>query len=334
VTNDFLTRTAARALGQATVVTPLLASTYQSGAGFGLESELTLATPWLAPPRQDTAAPWSSPASTSLPDRRQPRPSAQEPRVAEPQAVETPTADAQPDLDIAETAQVEPPAGDQEPTLSPLRRGQQPARPAPPVRTEASTSPVQTPLTPAEPTLGSLEELRPPTEPVPAAPESALPAEEATPGVPENAFEPPPDAPGLPNPANAGPPPKPTAPPRAGRRGADHIERATGPEAERRREPTLDVAGVGPAPARIVADAMPARADAALLLLPRRSAPTPKRRAEPDVRAAEDSPPVRVTIGRVEIRADSPRPAVPAPPPPSGPTLPLDEYLRTRGGIA
>jgi hypothetical protein len=64
--------------------------------------------------------------------------------------------------------------------------------------------------------------------------------------------------------------------------------------------------------------------------------PTPPRLLPAPSWSARDEPsPVQVTIGRVEVRAPAPPPApVPAAAPDPGPALSLDEYLRTRGGVA
>ena len=47
---------------------------------------------------------------------------------------------------------------------------------------------------------------------------------------------------------------------------------------------------------------------------------------------APSAPTVRVTIGRVEVRAIQPSPEPPTPSAPRGPRLTLDDYLRERGG--
>jgi hypothetical protein len=345
VTDDFLRRTAERALGQARVVTPVLASTYQPGAGFRLESELTLATPWLTPSSRDTTAHLSVPARASAPDSRQPRPSPRESRVEVPETVETGPPAAAPHPGPSPSVQVEQPVDDPEPTLSPLAREQPPARhpSVPPAPTRAVPSPVERPPLPTAepaPTLGPVEELRSASESVPTPAEPPVSIAEPTLSALDELQ---PEAFGRdaaaaePTPVFAASQPRETITRPPGRRRADRSEPPAGPQTEWP-EPTLDAApAMQPTVSRktVASEAPAARADSPVSLSPWSLPPTASRRLDSEPRRADDpdSQPVRVTIGRVEIRGDSPAPAPPAPPEPSRPALTLDEYLRTRGGI-
>jgi hypothetical protein len=319
VSDDFLRRTAERALGRATVVTPVLASTYQPGAGFGLEAELALATPWLAPSHRNLPAALSRPGLAPAPDEQLPRPSPRE-------SVEVGSAP-------APSAPVDPPA-DPEPTLSPLAPGQRAAGPnAPTEAVQTSPEPVRAPAKP-KPVAG----VRPPAGAVPTSTDSPAATGEPTLGTREGprpqALEPDAAPADLP-PSLAALRPGTNVAHRMGPRRADRSEPAAAPENEPVSEPTLDAApAVRTAAARMVAaEPESARTHSPIRPSSRRPAPIPRRYGEDVSQPADDPAPVRVTIGRVEIRGDSTRPDPPEPSAPSGPALPLDEYLRTRGGI-
>jgi hypothetical protein len=322
MTSDFLKRTGERALGQATVMTPLLASTYQPGGGFGLESALTIAMQWPAPADPGAVLPPPRPARASVPDARLPRLSPPEPIETRPAG---PSADPGPSLPAPAppSSHVELPTDESkpksvrergaEPMVTPLAREERGARPitsAPPRQGTARVAPslAEPPLPAADPTLAAVEALRP------LSVEQDAPASQP----PAPAFE-------APRPGTRTPQ----------RSAARRPEAAANADTERELQPTLDaVRTMRPTSARVVA-AETARtlgsASAPLPLL--RLPPTPSRRLDPDSQRADDSPPVRVTIGRVEIRGDSPPPPPPSSPP-SRLALTLDEYLRTRGGVA
>lgn len=329
MSDDFLTRTAERALGQATVVTPVLASTYQAGAGFGLESEVTLATPWLAPPELDAAT-----------HERLARPSVPEASASEPDAIQTAAGDDPAASVSTPTARVESPPEDGEPTLSSLTPEHQPTGPIPAASPELVRAPAEPRVPRAAPTLEATEPLSvtrgedpTPAEPQPTAVEPTLGSLEALPppsGKP--VAVPAPQSRRGPDAAQSNT----TAARPAGPIRVDPVEPTAGREADRLPEPTLDTTPAAqPATARTGAtDAIPSRPDSQVGLSLSRTSPSPNRGLDAEAQQADVSSPVHVTIGRVEIRGDAPAPPPPASIPSSRPALPLDEYLRTRGGIA
>jgi hypothetical protein len=340
MSDDFLTRTAERALEQATVVRPVLASTYQAAAGFGLESEVTLATPWLAPPKLDPAALSPRPERAPATQERLPRPSVPEASASEPEAIQTAPEDDPAAPVSTPTARVELPPEDAEPTLSSLTPEHQPTGPIPAASPEV-VRPRPEPRVPrAEPTLEAAEPLSvtrgedpTPAEPQPTAAEPTLGSlEELAPPFEEPGAVRPAQSPRGPDAARSNP----TAPRPPGRIRVDRVEPAAGREVDRLPEPTLDATPAAqPTTARIGAtDAIPSRPDSPAHLSLSRPSPSPNRRLDGEPQQADVSSPVHVTIGRVEIRGDAPAPTPPAPTPSSRPALPLDEYLRTRGGIA
>jgi hypothetical protein len=323
MSGDFLKRTAERALGQATVVTPLAASAYEPLAGFGADTEVwapPAAEPERARPGQ-SAAP-ARPIRPVLPGER--------PQSALPSSSRLSGEEASP----TDPAKASTPA---------VRRGfegaadvEAPLEERSATRREEEASGVAAEVT--QPSTSGVDAVPLHSEPPPTAPEPTLDiAEPRVPRLVGDATRPrPPGAPSSQQPVR-----EPTAQHEPPTKAAEAAEKSSGtresePEpaaSAESLEPTLSPEASLRLPSLRTGQATPPDAGERP---PAWSPPPPAnsvlgltthRRDEP--------PPVRVTIGRVEIRGEAaPTPPLPAAPPPSQPALSLDEYLRTRGGVA
>jgi hypothetical protein len=339
---DFLTRMARSALGLTPVAKVLTASRYAPGPEMVKAAEQqTVATP---KPERQAAEVRARPTATVM-ERAQPPgtperpahptqfvdespPAAQHSRQAEPTEM----------IEVTERSFVAPtePAG----VTSAPSRGRRDAVPPQEhspvvVRDEEATASLvdaPEPRQPRSPTRVSHERAEPPGTPEPPAhptqsvDESAPAAQHARQAEPiemievtERSFV-----------ARAEPAAVTSAPPR-GRRDAVPPQEPSA-SVVRDEEATASLVGAPEprqprSPARVSHERAPSPRTFASPL------PAPARRDETAGETAAAAPVIRVTIGRVEVRAVTPPPPT-EPPPPPAPRLSLDEYLRSHNGRA